>query len=50
MQIKVSERMAEELKTWAEDEKAFWPEDTQFQEELSDLLKQLNAVNAKPEN
>lgn len=49
MQISISEKMAEELKAWAEDEKAFWPEDTQFQGELSDLLTQLDPASTKPE-
>jgi len=41
VQITISKKMAEELKFWAIDEKAFWPDDTVFQSELSDLIKQI---------
>ena len=42
--ITVSDRLAEELKTWAEDERAAWPTDTAFQDDLADLLAQLAAA------
>ena len=45
--ITVSDLLAEELKTWAEDERAAWPTDTAFQDDLADLLAQLSALEGE---
>lgn len=42
--ITVSDLLAEELKAWAEDERASWPGDTAFQADLADLLAQISAL------
>ena len=42
--ITVSDRLAEELKTWAEDERASWPTDTAYQDDLADLVSQISAL------
>lgn len=43
MQIKISQRLADELRTWAQDQTDEWPADTPFQDDLKDLLQQLDA-------
>lgn len=43
MDIKISERMAEELRVWVDDEQGRWPRDTAYQDDLEDLARQLEA-------
>lgn len=42
MQITLTARLADEIRTWAQDEREHWPKDTAFQRELSALLHQLD--------
>ena len=45
--VTLSDMLAEELKTWAEDERASWPKDTAYQDDLADLLAQLSALEGE---
>lgn len=44
MDIKISERLANELRDWIENEREHWPRDTAYQSDLADLAKQLDAA------
>lgn len=39
--LTITRRLANELRQWAEDEQTWWPEETVYQADLHDLLKQL---------
>lgn len=41
--LKVSDRMADEIRDWAKDQQDYWPDDTEYQRDLSSLLRQLDA-------
>lgn len=43
MKITISDRMADELRDWAQEQRDQWPSDTAFQSDLADLLRQLDA-------
>ena len=43
MNIEISERLADELRQWVQDERDHWPKDTAYQTDLAHLAAQLDA-------
>lgn len=46
MDITITERMAEELRVWVDDERDRWPRGTAYQNDLDALARQLDACIA----
>ena len=47
--LRISARMAEEIKQWASDELSQWPRDTAYADDLENLLSQLTAAAPAPD-
>lgn len=43
MRIEIKPRLADVLRDWAKDEIEAWPDETMYQADLADLLRQLDA-------